>query len=887
MQREIFNKKKDMTTRLQKIKRSLFILSVTFVLMLVLMTVNDWVESLLFPNASGWERNLINIISASILAAIVSHFLSRNYEKNLLKHRVEIAARKKAEEEAIETLSILQTTLEATIDAILVISQERKVVTYNQKFIELWNIPNEIIETKDDNKLLGFVLSQLKDPEEFLRKVEELYQSPEQISFDVIEFKDGRIFERYSQPQKLGENIRGRIWSFDDITEKKKDELTIKESEARFKAIWKRSRDGYRLTDKNGIVIMVNDAYLGFVKKTEDEIIAKPFYIVYDASKHQSSIEKYKERFEKREFDGALLSQVEFGDERLVWFEVSNSFVEFEKETYLLSVFRDYSQNKEDQEKIILSEQKFRTLYEKATDAIFLMDGESFIDCNPTTEKMFGGTSEEILKLKPYEISPEVQEDGRLSKEKALEKISAALAGTPQIFDWKHRKLNGETFDCEVGLTKIELEGKNYIQAIVRDISERKHAEKLQTAVFKITEAASTATDLAELFTTIHESVKTLMPAINFYISLYDEKKNEISFPYFVDEFDESPESRPPKRGLTEYVLRTKSPLLATPDKLKEIEDANEVEKIGTDSIDWLGVPLIIQDKIIGVLVVQSYSPGTRYTKAEQDILMFVSSQIAMAISKKKAADNLTASELQLKEMNASKDKLFSIIAHDLRSPFQALLGMSELLATEVDEFSKEEITKFAGEMNNSLKNQFKLLENLLEWSRMQTGRMQYAPTKIILHEKVNDVIGLLSGNALKKNLTLINLVLPGVFILADENMLQSILQNLLANAIKFTKSGGTVQVSATQISEKLTKISIKDTGVGIDSKNLKKIFRTDSTVTTPGTENERGTGLGLLLCKEMIERHGGTISVESDLGKGTTFYFTLPGINYELGIKN
>jgi len=212
---------------------------------------------------------------------------------------------------------------------------------------------------------------------------------------------------------------------------------------------------------------------------------------------------------------------------------------------------------------------------------------------------------------------------------------------------------------------------------------------------------------------------------------------------------------------------------------------------------------------------------------------------------------------------------------------------MSELLATEVDEFSKEEITKFAGEMNNSLKNQFKLLENLLEWSRMQTGRMQYAPTKIILHEKVNDVIGLLSGNALKKNLTLINLVLPGVFILADENMLQSILQNLLANAIKFTKSGGTVQVSATQISEKLTKISIKDSGVGIDSKNLKKIFRTDSTVTTPGTENERGTGLGLLLCKEMIERHGGTISVESDLGKGTTFYFTLPGINYELGIKN
>ncbi|MDP3682538.1 MAG: PAS domain S-box protein, partial [Ignavibacteria bacterium] len=275
--------------------------------MIVVMTIDEWVKDLLFPNASEWESNLINIISASILAAIVSLFLSRNYEKNLQKHRTEIAARKKAEEDLNETLSILQATLESTIDAILVVSQERKVVIYNQKFIELWNIPKNIIDTNDDKQLLECVLSQLKDPEEFLRKVEELYQSPEQISFDVIEFKDGRFFERYSQPQKLGKDIRGRVWSFEDITEKKKDELRIKESEARFKSIWKGSRDGFRLTDEKGIVLMANDAYFNFVGKTEKEIIDKPFYIVYNGSTHQSSIEKYKERFEKKEFEEALL----------------------------------------------------------------------------------------------------------------------------------------------------------------------------------------------------------------------------------------------------------------------------------------------------------------------------------------------------------------------------------------------------------------------------------------------------------------------------------------------------------------------------------------------------------------------------------------------------
>ena len=847
--------------------------------MLGVMTISELLKEWIFPNWSKWESHIVNIFSVSFFAAIISHFLARNYEKNIRIHKDEITAKNSAEEELNETLSILQTTLESTKDAILVISQERKVVTYNQKFIDLWSIPDDLIKTKNDKLLLGHVLSLLKDPEEFSQKVEELYKFPEQISFDIIEFKDGRSFERYSQPQKLGKNIHGRVWSFDDITEKKKDELRIKESEARFKTIWKHSRDGFRLTDENGIVIMANDAYLEFFKRPEAEVVNHPFYIHYLDRNYELAQEKYKKKFETRESENAVLHSIVFEDGRVAWFEISNSFIEIEKKNYLLSIFRDYTHHKEDEDKISLSEQKFRTLYEKSADAIFLIDGETFVDCNPISQIMFGGTRDEIIKRKPYEVSPEFQEDGSNSKEKAQEKISAVLKGTQQTFEWKHQKLNGETFDCEVSLTKIELAGKNYVQAVVHDISRRKNAERLQKALFKITEAASTATDLAALYATIHESVKTLMPAINFYIALYDEKKNEISFPYFVDEYDEKPISRPPKRGLTEYVLRKKSPVLATPEKLLEIEDAGEVEKIGTDSIDWLGVPLLIQDMIIGVLVVQSYSPGTRYKKAEQDILMFVSSQIAMAIYKKKAADELAASELQLKELNASKDKLFSIIAHDLRSPFHALLRISELLATEIEEFSKEEITKFAAEMNNSLKNQFKLLENLLEWSRLQTGRMQYAPVKCSLFEKVNDVTSLLSGNALKKNITMESYIRPNAFILADTNMLQSILQNLLANAIKFTKSGGKIDVKAAA-ENGMMKISVKDTGVGIGQDSLHKIFRTDSTVTTPGTENEKGTGLGLLLCKEMIERHGGTISVESELEKGTTFFFTLPGIN-------
>jgi len=845
--------------------------------MLAIMTLDDLLLKYLFSSSSDTERQIIVIFVASFFAAIISHFLALNYEKYLKITQKEAAARRYAEEELGETLSILQATLESTADGILVISRERNVVTYNKKFLEQWNIPPEVADSKNDKKLLDHVLSQLKNPDEFINKVEELYHSPEETSFDIIEFKDGRVFERYSQPHRLGKNIMGRVWSFGDITEKKKDEKRIKDSEERFKAIWKYSRDGFRLTDEEGLVLLVNDAYLKFFDKKEDEVVNKPFYIHYPLSEHALGLDKYKQRFAEQKSEEAVLSNLKFDNGREAWVEITNSFVEIQNKTYLLSIFRDFTHHKEVEEKITLSEKKFRALFENGTDAIFLMNGDAFTDCNKKAEQMFNASREEILKLKPYDISPKFQPDGIESKEKALDKIQTALDGGQQVFEWKHKKLTGELFDCEVTLTKIELEGKNYIQAIVRDVSDRKHSEKLQEAIFSITVAASSATDLAALYRTIHESIKTLMPAINFYIALYDEAKNEISFPYFVDEFDEMPAPRPPRRGLTEYVLRTKSPLLATSENLKVLEQKEEIEVIGTDSIDWLGVPLYTEEKIIGVLVVQSYSSYTRYTEKEQDILVFVSSQVAMAIYKKKTSEELAASELQLKELNASKDKFFSIIAHDLRSPFHALLGLSELLATELDDLSKDEIKKFALELNISLKNQHKLLENLLAWSQLQTGKMQYAPVHISLNDFVNDVIALLAGNALKKNITVVNRVSSRTTLFADANMLQSIIQNLLSNAIKFTRAGGNIFISEKANGNRFVRVSVQDTGVGISKENLDKIFRTDSTATTKGTDNEKGTGLGLLLCKEMIERHGGALTVESELEKGTTFSFTMP----------
>jgi signal transduction histidine kinase len=219
---------------------------------------------------------------------------------------------------------------------------------------------------------------------------------------------------------------------------------------------------------------------------------------------------------------------------------------------------------------------------------------------------------------------------------------------------------------------------------------------------------------------------------------------------------------------------------------------------------------------------------------------------------------------------------MFSIIAHDLRSPFHPLLGLSEMMNTEIDTLSREEIRKLCAEFNKLLRNQYNLLENLLNWSRMQAGKIEFRPIKLDLGLLTDTVFQLLLASAVKKSITLVNRISAPVILMADQTMLQSVIQNLVSNAIKFTDAGGQITLSA-RLLNNFYEISVSDSGVGISKENLRKIFDIETTFTSNGTANERGTGLGLLICKEMVEKHGGTIRVESEVGKGSTFIFTIP----------
>ncbi len=231
----------------------------------------------------------------------------------------------------------------------------------------------------------------------------------------------------------------------------------------------------------------------------------------------------------------------------------------------------------------------------------------------------------------------------------------------------------------------------------------------------------------------------------------------------------------------------------------------------------------------------------------------------------------------KLKESVNARDKFLSIIAHDLRSPFQGLLGLTEIMAEDSAEYSGEEISIFCNTMYDSVSNIYKLLENLLQWAQLQKGSISFIPMEFSLHDVLLQSIDSIIQRALQKGITIIDEIPKHQKIIADEKMVSTILRNLLTNAVKFTEKNGSITVRAKEASGRKVEISVTDTGIGMPPKILDKLFKLGEDVRTTGTDNEPSTGLGLLLCKEFVEKHGGKIWVESREGIGSTFFFNLP----------
>jgi diguanylate cyclase (GGDEF)-like protein/PAS domain S-box-containing protein len=540
-------------------------------------------------------------------------------------------------------ISLLQSTLESTTDGILAIDSAGRIVSYNQRFGQMWRIPREVLESGKDDKV-AFAVDQLKSPEQFLRKIQQVYSQPEVESFDVLEFKDGRVFERYSIPQMLDGRPVGRVWSFRDVTGRRRAEAALRESEESFRLLFANHPMPMWVYDLQDLRFLeVNESAVEHYGYSRDEFLSMRITDIRppeDVPRLLAEIappdRAHAGEWRHRKKDG-----------RDIEVHVVSHVLDFAGRRAALVQAQDVTERRQAEAALRESEERYRRLVEMSPEGIAIHSEGKVVFANPSALRIIGASRPDDLIGRP--VLDLVHPDYRALVGQRLETLQRGQ-GVPFIEE-KLLRLDGTPVDVEGQAMPFTHDDKPAVQVVMRDISGRKRAEKLQRALYRIAEISGSAEDMPAFYASIHHSVGELMSARNFYLALWDEASGALTFEYFVDEADPVPPAVKKGKTLTEYVLRTGEPLLASPAVFDRLVAEGAVEVVGAPSVDWLGVPLMRGNRAFGVLVVQSYSEKARYTVEDREILTFVSQHVAAALDRRRAAEALRESEARFRTL--------------------------------------------------------------------------------------------------------------------------------------------------------------------------------------------------------------------------------------------
>ncbi len=463
---------------------------------------------------------------------------------------------------------------------------------------------------------------------------------PKHIPEETVQHKDGRgqTLSTTKIPFTVPGNDAGAVLGVSvDITAFKQAERALRESEARLLTVLEASPIPLLLNShEDDVVLYANSSLAGFLGLPLSELFGRRVAEFYaNAADYQQVLDELESR-------GALRDhEVRFArsDGTIVWVSLSVEKTMLEGRLCMLSCLYDITERKQ-AEQIL---QQFRHLMDQSNDAIFLIDPDSglYIDFNQTALDLLGYSREELSRTNITDVAGHIN-----SLTVWHERVKLVREKGGFLFETAYRRKDGFTFPVEVSARILEYGGRMVILAIVRDITDRSHADTLQAAVYQISEAANKAITMDELFQSVHSIIGQVMPAQNFYIALYDEAKNLLSFPYYVDEADEFPavEATPLGRGMTEYILRTGKPLLSDAGNFEELARLGEVELVGPPSPIWIGAPLVVEGRTIGVIALQDYHNPNVYTERELRMLEFVSGQVAKAIERTRLSEDIRRS---------------------------------------------------------------------------------------------------------------------------------------------------------------------------------------------------------------------------------------------------
>ncbi len=669
----------------------------------------------------------------------------------------------------------------------------------------------------------------------------------------------------------------------EEINQRRLTDMALSESEEKFRSVIEQSLEGIALANVEGKIIEWNKGMQGITGIPKEKAIGMyqwdvEFQLMRPELRKPEIYKKLKmlglETLLKQKIDPAnryIEGQIMATDGAIRFVHLTAFEIKTNKDFYIGRIARDITDQKTIADSLKRSENQYKTIFQYANDAILILnpDTAEIIAANEKASEIYGFSVDEIVGMNLKQISKNISYDQiqleNLKKNKILKN-----------FETVHFSSRGNEIFMLVNGSVIEYDGKKAIMNIYNDITELKQSEKARAATFQISQLIHTATKLEDLYEPIHNIVGELMNASNFYIALYNEESDLITFPYHVDEKDPKPEPRKPKRGLTEYVLRHGKPLLANQELLEDLARSNEIEFIGTFSTDWIGVPLITQKKVIGVIVVQSYSKGIRFTLQEKDLLVFISEQIAILIFKKQAEEEIIKAKEIAEESDKLKTAFIANMSHELRTPMTGIIGFTSILAQKIKDSDMKTMLEYILVSSNRLMS---TLNSILELSQLEAGKKPLEIQKANLNNFIDLSMGPQMEAAGKKNLSIEMDLQENISASFNDNFLIQILHNLISNAIKFTEKGSITIKTGIRLYEEETFsfVSVSDTGIGIAQNHFTLIFENFRQVSEGMNRTYEGTGLGLSLCKKMAEMMGGRILVESTLGIGSTFTLLLP----------
>lgn len=657
-----------------------------------------------------------------------------------------------------------------------------------------------------------------------------------------------------------------------------------------------------------------------------------------------------------------------------------------------------------DQEKLIdllkEIENKYQNLFNNSIDGIYKSTDEGkFIEVNSSMVEMLGYDSkEELLNI---DIKNQLYFD--ISERNQVLSIEQRTFKKSDIY--RLRKKDGsEIWVEDHGRNMYDINGNLiYYEGILRDVSDKKKNDDVLDVLLKISKKGNAVSSLKDFVQHIQSELGRIIDTSNFYIAFINKEKQTINIPFITGE--ESEEVFPAEKSMTAHLINTNKPIFIHENGIKKLLKENIIKLVGSSAKVWLGVPLRVDEEVIGAIVVQSYDNENAFKQSDIELLEFVSSHISLAIQRKRIyqetliskqilrkvldhipinvfwkdtasnflgvnaislkgmalesesdiigksdfdffdindAEKYRADEVaimlsgkaklnyeegqikngenryfvsnkspifdknnnvigivgtsediterreiqielekltgELKIQNETKNKFFSIISHDLINPIAGIIGFSELLKENHSDLEPEKIKNFSTIINKSANFTLSLLHDLLEWSRIQIGSIEPNKEIFILSDLLAHNIAGVSSLAFSKKIGLISDFRQKLSVYADKKMISTIMRNVLSNAIKFTPQGGTITISSEEISLdgiKLIETTVTDTGIGMSKEKLKNLFKIEHNYRSTGTNNEAGTGMGLILCKEFIEKNNGTIKVKSELNVGSSFIFT------------